>query len=474
MKRLIYLLILFIVCWANGGAQQVMNGKVTIDSVSVANNGRQLFLSMTLDVSKLKVKSDGEVHLSPVIALNADSLYLPQIILAGRGRHYRILRNNITFGEGELYRAGKTKRIHYRAVVPMATWMENANLVLNEDVYGCLCKLKDDSNDLLATFDFSPKTYQPHLVFVAPKAEARKERKLEGQAYIDFPVDKTTIYPDYRRNRTELAKIRATIDSVRLDNDITINSVWLKGYASPESPYSHNRDLAIGRTEALKQYIRNYYHFDSRLISTDYEPEDWDGLRRFVETWDVPTRNGMLEIINNTSREPDNREWVLKSTYREEYRYLLHNVYPGLRHTDYRITYTIRGYNDVAEIRDVLAKRPQNLSLNEFYLLAQEYEPGSEEFADLFETAVRMYPDDEIANLNAANVALRRGELDRAKRYLDKAGNSREAVYARGIYEVINKNYDKALTLMQEASDAGLRQADNATAEIELLKASNR
>ena len=110
--------------------------------------------------------------------------------------------------------------------------MENANLVLNEDVYGCLCKLKDDSNDLLATFDFSPKTYQPHLVFVAPKAEARKERKLEGQAYIDFPVDKTTIYPDYRRNRTELAKIRATIDSVRLDNDITINSVWLKGYAS--------------------------------------------------------------------------------------------------------------------------------------------------------------------------------------------------------------------------------------------------
>ena len=85
-----------------------------------------------------------------------------------------------------------------------------------------------------------------------------------------------------------------------------------------------------------------------------------------------------------------------------------------------------------------------------------------------------MYPDDEIANLNAANVALRRGELDRAKRYLDKAGNSREAVYARGIYEVINKNYDKALTLMQEASDAGLRQADNASAEIELLKASNR
>ena len=69
MKRLIYLLILFIVCWANAGAQQVMNGKVTIDSVSVANNGSQLFLSMTLDVSKLKVKSDGGILLFTVYCL---------------------------------------------------------------------------------------------------------------------------------------------------------------------------------------------------------------------------------------------------------------------------------------------------------------------------------------------------------------------------------------------------------------------
>ncbi|WP_368731862.1 hypothetical protein, partial [Bacillus pumilus] len=80
-----------------------------------------------------------------------------------------------------------------------------------------------------------------------------------------FPVDQTVIYPEYRRNTTELAKIQATIDSVRGDGDVTITRVWLKGFASPESPYSHNRDLAIGRTAALKDYIQKLYRFDSGI-----------------------------------------------------------------------------------------------------------------------------------------------------------------------------------------------------------------
>mgnify|MGYP000703662735 FL=1 len=74
--------------------------------------------------------------------------------------------------------------------------------------------------------------------------------------------------------------------------------------------------------------------------------------------------------------------------------------------------------------------QPQKLSLNEFYLVAQTYEPGSVEFNDVFETAVRMYPNDEIANLNAANSAMQRKDVENAKRYLQKGGDSPEALYA--------------------------------------------
>ena len=36
------------------------------------------------------------------------------------------------------------------------------------------------------------------------------------------------------------------------------------------------------------------------------------------------------------------------------------------------------------------------------YLVAQTYEEGSEDFNEVFHIAVRMYPHDPIANINAA------------------------------------------------------------------------
>lgn len=295
-------------------------------------------------------------------------------------------------------------------------------------------------------------------MYVQPAAERVKHRSLEGSAFIDFPVDKTVIYPDYRRNTVELGKIQATIDSVRNDRDVTITQVWLKGYASPESPYAHNTELAIGRTEALKKYIQQLYKFEEGIISTDYEPEDWAGLRRYVEQTNLDHKAEILALIDR-DMDPDAKEWKIKSTYPEEYRFLLQNCYPALRHTDYRIAYNIRSYSDAEEIARIMRKQPQKLSLNEFYLVAQQYEPGTDEFTDVFETAVRMYPSDETANLNAANAAMRRGDLDGAERYLAKAGDTPEAVYARGALAIRRKDYDTARRYLAEAETLGVEQA---------------
>lgn len=54
------------------------------------------------------------------------------------------------------------------------------------------------------------------------------------------------------------------------------------------------------------------------------------------------------------------------------------------------------------------------------FLVANTYPKGSQEFIDVFETAVRMYPDSEIANMNAATAALSRNDLISAERYLKR------------------------------------------------------
>lgn len=203
------------------------------------------------------------------------------------------------------------------------------------------------------------------------------------------------------------------------------------------------------------------------MITTASDPEDWTGLRAYVENSNLLHRDEIIEVIDG-SLEPDAKEWRIKSTWPEEYAFLLQNCYPALRHTDYRIAYDVRRYTDVNEIRRVMQTRPQNLDLNEFYLLAAEYEPGTPEFTEVYETAVRMYPDDPVANLNAANAAMRRDDHDAAARYLAKAGQSPEVTYARAAIEIRKNNIAAAKPLLKQAAAQGVGQAAETLRQLPL------
>ena len=432
---------------------------VSIKNFNINREGKYLTVKMNLDLNKLDVDANRAVLLTPRLVNGTDSLDLPAVGIYGRRRYYYYVRNGIGSISGEsetIYRASsKPDSVAYNNLAEYEKWMDGATLKFHRSDWGCCHEIVAEYEGILGRHR---EAFFPELIFVQPKAEIMKSRSLSGSAYIDFPVDQTVIYPDYRRNTTELGKIQATIDSVRNDKDVTITSVWLKGFASPESPYKHNTELAIGRTAALKKHIGQLYHFADSIIQTDYEPEDWAGLRRYVEQSNINYRAEILALIDS-NMEPDAKEAKIKRTYPDEYRFMLQNFYPALRHTDYRIDYNIRKFNKVEEIKRIMAEQPQKLSLNEFYLVAGKYEPGTDEFTDVFETAVRMFPNDEIANLNAANAAIRRDDFATARRYLDKAGDSAEAVYARGALAIREKDYDTARRYLGKAKEMGLEKA---------------
>ena len=432
---------------------------VSIKSFNINREGKYLTVKMNLDLNKLDVDANRAVLLTPRLVNGTDSLDLPAVGIYGRRRYYYYVRNGIGSISGEsetIYRASsKPDSVAYNNLAEYEKWMDGATLKFHRSDWGCCHEIVAEYEGILGRHR---EAFFPELIFVQPKAEIMKSRSLSGSAYIDFPVDQTVIYPDYRRNTTELGKIQATIDSVRNDKDVTITSVWLKGFASPESPYKHNTELAIGRTAALKKHIGQLYHFADSIIQTDYEPEDWAGLRRYVEQSNINYRAEILALIDS-DMEPDAKEAKIKRTYPDEYRFMLQNFYPALRHTDYRIDYNIRKFNKVEEIKRIMAEQPQKLSLNEFYLVAGKYEPGTDEFTDVFETAVRMFPNDEIANLNAANAAIRRDDFATARRYLDKTGESAEAVYARGALAIREKDYDTARRYLGKAKEMGLEKA---------------
>lgn len=301
----------------------------------------------------------------------------------------------------------------------------------------------------------------PALPFRLPLEEDEKLRHIRGRAFLDFPVNETVIYPEYRRNPAELRRIRHTIDSALFDRTIAVRSISLHGYASPESPYSNNTRLAKGRTAALKAYVQNAYHLPDSVFHTAFTPEDWQNLRNFIadggrrkvkgdiwyedasvlETPAMPgfvsaVREELLAVIDN-DEEPDAKELSLKQVAGgKPYRWLLDHVYPGLRHTDYVIQYVVRHY-PVKEARRLIYTHPEALSLSEMYRVAQSWPEGSDDWLDALLIAARQYPEDETANLNAACACVQTRRLTDAKRYLSLAGESEDAKFVRQVIDAM-------------------------------------
>lgn len=468
MKHITTLILLIAAIFPAANAQTVSD--ITVKEIELNRVGKNMSVSVVVNLEDLRVKSDKATLLSFLLVNGSDSLDLGGVAYYGRNRYYHYVRSSLPLvaeGNGLNLRASEMPEdLHYKIVKPYEKWMNGAHISIERKDYGCCHKLLREEAMTIGFYQVEP--FKPVYRYVRPKAEVTKTRSLSGSAFIDFPVSDTKIHPDYRNNSIELTKIFASIDSVKNDKDNTITELSIKGYASPESPYSNNTRLAMGRTQSLKEYVQKLYHFGSTFIKTSYEPEDWEGLRAYVEKSALPHKKEIISIID-LDTDPDRKEWLIKSTYRDEYDFLLKNCYPALRHSDYYIGYNIRTYTDVEEIKRVFVLNPQKLSLNEFYLLAQAYEPGSDELNYVFETAVKMYPDDEVANLNAAISEMQREDFAQAKSHLDKAGQSAEAIYARGIYAALLSQYEEALQLLLQAKILGISEAENAINQIEKL-----
>ncbi len=468
-KKILCIGLSSVFCIVGAFARTVTDNKVSVSDLVVSRSENTLFVSMNIDVSAVKVKSNRELVLTPLLTGAGDSLMLREVTIAGRNRYYHRLRNGYSpERDMPLYRSGGVKVIEYRTVVPYEKWMGAADLNIDMQTCGCCGKTLSSEDTLLAGLDLDPKVFTPEFVYIRPEA-SHKIGIAKGLAYIDFPVNRTELYQDYRRNPQELMKIRSTIDSIRSDADTRILSVSVKGYASPEGPYANNARLAKGRTEMLRRYVQGLYDFPDTLLVASYEPEDWAGLERFVENSELENRTGILGIIRS-GLEPDAKDWKIKVSYPADYAFLLKEVYPGLRHSDYAVTYEVRAYTDVEDIWRVMKSTPQKLSLQEFYLAAQQMEPGSDRYDEIFETAVRMFPADATANLNAANIAMGKKDMKNAERYLSKAGDTPEAVYARGIYAALSGDYDTAGRLFEQARQEGLSEAAEALHQIKELK----
>lgn len=474
--KYLYLVIIAIVLGTtslSAQQKQIYNDGILINCHSLEQKGDSLIIDLDINLDSLELSSGRSLTLTPLVEGDGETLALSSILLNGRNRHKVYVRDlSLDKISSDAHYAvvkmtGKqSKIVHYRQSVLFIPWMASARLALAEDLCGCGGHTAESSLDELfavtpAALPAPPAEYQPQFMYsyVIPVPEKLKRRTELHDVYLNFPVNKVVIYPEYMNNQTELAKTEEMIEKINSDKNLHIQEVVIRGYASPEGSVPSNFRLSEGRAAALKNYLVPRIKGEKLPIRSESGGEDWKGTIKLVEKTDFPGRDALLQNILNGNRS-DAAEQALRTIEGgTPYAFMLKEIYPKVRRVVCSVDYTVREFT-VEEGRILIHTHPEQLSLLEMYEVANSYPENSDEFIQAMQIAALTYPNDNTALQNAATVSLVTGQTQDAESFLNRVQPSGSAYEnTLGILQMLKNNFPEASKHFQKAQEAGSEAA---------------
>lgn len=459
-------------------------------NVDVHIAGDYLNVSADLVLDSLKLRSNHQVFITPVVTSDSASVDLPSVLVSGRNMHLSYLRGVLkNFDDIKSHdilqeterKNGTEQTLAYASRIQLEPWMKSkgARLYFVYDSCGCGTAFGRHVGPEVPVFD-NPV---PNMTASMLPAPAFMEVPIEihnGRARIQFEVDRTELHVDPYRckngqlidNRDQITMIDDSVKYALTDPNVEIAEINICGYASPESPYLHNVELASGRSKALAEYLADRYSLPKGSVKYSSVPENWGEFRDEVlvsNEISEEERKLLLDLIDapaSTPEEFDHKEWLLKNDKRYSKLFktkILPEWFPRLRATTFAIHTRLKPLDD-QKLAEVIKTTPEKMSLNQLFRVANLYTPGSPEFNEVIQTALKYYPNNEIAIINAATAAVLDEDYDTAKELLKRVPNSPEVYNLLGIIATAEERFDAAESYFKKAG------TDDAERNLELLK----
>lgn len=440
-------------------AQDAYKGQIKYNQFEVKRQNKQLTIKFQIDISSVELSSQRIIELTPVLKGQGDNeFYFDPFYVSGRTREKVIERNgqfmDLGTGSFAVRKNGKEQKIPVILTLPFQEWMYDSDLYFEEKIQGCAqCELGQDN--YLVSKDVVPAKFIPvyELQHVTPEVEMPKRRSETFNALLNFKVGKFDLNRDFQNNATILNEVDKIVREISNDENLSVEEMAVTGYASPEGNYNNNYLLSEKRTHSFVHYLVDNHNINSSIIKSDWKGEDWEGLKKSVTNSSLADRDMVVRIIDNYPDVNQRKSQLQSLNGGSTYRILLNDYYPSLRRIEYRFSYIARQF-DVEEAKEVIKTKPQYLSLNEMFLVAQTYEKGSDEFNHIFDVAVRLFPENEVANLNAAVQEINMGAIDKAIGRLRNI-QTNEAWNNLGVAYAKNEQYGLAQECFNKAVQAG-------------------
>lgn len=485
MKIYTILLALLFCVPAGSTPRTPYSGKMIVTPLQLDQVGDSLRIGISFDLRDVTVVSRRSIGLVPILVGPEGFQKLQEVEVRGRAdylthkreiklmndaeRQLRLKKQPYAVVQG--YKSKGSKQVMYRKTIAFEPWMKQAQLDIREDLSGCgndpraiaISQAIARVNPVVEEPAVSaPDPFVARLAYVQPKVEQIKKRETVDEAFLSFVVADSVIRPEYKNNAVELKKLVDMLAAAGRDRTTELRGIYIIGTASPEGSLAFNMRLSQGRALSLANYLKQRLDYPESMYHIEFAGENWPGLIDSVRHSDLVYKTEVLSILTDAGITNEERKVQLRQLEQgEPYRTMLERYYPSLRQAIYKIDYHVKGF-DAQQAKEVFEIDPKKLSLNELFLVANTYPEGAPKFAEVFERAAELFPDDETANLNAAVAALSRQDTVAAERYLTRVGSlAHTAQYhnARGVLAMLRGDYAQAEESFRTAAQAGLKAA---------------
>ena len=240
-----------------------------------------------------------------------------------------------------------------------------------------------------------------------------------------------------------------------------ITDIEISAYASPDGGLDLNTGLAEKRRDNTEKALgRELKKADiTAPVDAQYTAEDWEGFQELVSKSDIQDKELILRVLSMYS-DPEQREQEIKNIS-AVYKTLAEEILPQLRRSRLTLNYEIIGKSD-EEISKLAKENASELNLEEL-LYAATLTNDQNEKMNIYQSAVKLYPEDCRAYNNIGKIYYQHGNIDKAESYYKQSLQHKESPEANmnlGLISLKKGDVAAAETYLGKAAGAeGLNEA---------------
>jgi Flp pilus assembly protein TadD/outer membrane protein OmpA-like peptidoglycan-associated protein len=255
---------------------------------------------------------------------------------------------------------------------------------------------------------------------------SRSENK-SLSAKINYDRSKSIVKPNELKDK-DVLELVSFLRSAQTNPKISINSIEIKGYASPDGEESKNESLSADRAREARSAIINVLKKEKLMAFADTSKfitsrfgEDFEGFKvQLAATSSIPEADKNLFIrILEMSKDPKQRETEMINLGKS-YQQLEKDVFPAIRRTTIAVNYTVAGMTD-DELKAASISKADSLKIEELLFVAGKLTNDLNEKVRLYEVAVKNFPNDARAYNNLGAVKFIQNKVTEAKQSFEKA-----------------------------------------------------